>query len=563
MATDSKTDGKKKQKPLGQRLLDAGLISEAQLNLALREQKRLGKYLGDALESLGFITQDVIASMLAEETQAEMVNVKSSVIDPDVIRLVPYDTAKKYQILPLSREGNTLTIAMVDTLNVVAIDAVEQASGLMVDVVTAPEQEIMEAIERHYAQGGSIEETMDQLLHRGGAAAIGEDMGEEAPMIRLVDQIVALAVKNRATDIHVEPDDKIVRIRMRVDGVMRQEVLMPKPLQSAVTARLKIMGGLNVTEKRLPQDGRITFQLGLRKIDLRISTLPTSHGENVVIRVLDKENVNLSLPSLGFAKHDADLFTESLNLPHGIILVTGPTGSGKTSSLYAGLGLVNALEKSVFTLEDPIEYQLPIIRQTHVQPDIGMTFAAGLRALLRQDPDVIMVGEIRDQETAELAVRAALTGHLVLSTLHTNDAAGAVPRLMDMGVEPYLLASALSCVVGQRLVRRICPECKKPVENPEKLLFGLEFKLPEEIPLALYRGEGCKSCSGTGYRGRLGIYEVMKVTEDFHNLIVARAGASEITALAQEEGMRTMLEDGIHKAVAGHTTVEEVLRVVK
>ncbi|MBI5815696.1 MAG: Flp pilus assembly complex ATPase component TadA [Nitrospinae bacterium] len=562
MTSENKADVKKKKKPLGQRLLEAGLISEAQLNLALREQKRLGIYLGDALESLGFITQDVIAAVLAEETHAEIVNVKGSVIDPDVIKLVPYDIAKKYQILPLSREGNTLTIAMVDTLNVMAIDAVEQASGLVVDVVTSPEQEIMEALERHYAQGGSIEETMDQILKKG-ALSVGEDAGEEAHMIRLVDQIVALAVKNRATDIHVEPDEKIVRIRMRVDGVMRQDVLMPKPLQSAITARLKIMGGLNVTERRIPQDGRINFMMGLRKIDLRISTLPTNHGENIVIRVLDKENVNLSLPSLGFGKHDEETFTAALNLPHGIILVTGPTGSGKTSSLYAGLGLVNAIEKSVFTLEDPIEYQLPIIRQTHVQPDVGMTFAAGLRALLRQDPDVIMVGEIRDQETAELAVRAALTGHLVLSTLHTNDAAGAVPRLIDMGTEPYLLASALSCVVGQRLVRKICPECKKLVEKPEKLLFGLDIKLPDNVPHTFYKGEGCKNCSGTGYRGRVGIYEVMHITEDFHNMIVSKAGASEIRAMASELGMKTMLEDGVHKAIEGLTTVEEVLRVVK
>ncbi|MBI4667065.1 MAG: Flp pilus assembly complex ATPase component TadA [Nitrospinae bacterium] len=555
------TDTKKKTKPLGQRLLEAGLVSEAQLNLALREQKRMGIYLGDALERLGFVTQEIIASVLAQETQAEVVNLKTSVIEPDVIKLVPYEMAKRYQLMPISKEGDTLILAMVDTLNVVAIDAVEEASGLKVDVVTAPEQDIMESIERHYAQGGSIETTMDQILNR--ATALGEDAGEEAPMIRLVDQIVALAVKNRATDIHVEPDEKIVRIRMRVDGVMRQEVLMPKPLQAAVTARFKIMGGLNVTEKRLPQDGRITFQMGLRQIDLRLSTLPTNHGENIVIRVLDKENVRLILKSLGFSDHDEKTFTDAVNLPYGIILVTGPTGSGKTSTLYAGLGMVNSLEKSVFTLEDPIEYQLPIIRQTQVNADIGMTFASGLRALLRQDPDVIMVGEIRDQETAELAVRAALTGHLVLSTLHTNDAVGAIPRLVDMGVEPFLLAASLSCILGQRLVRKICPACKELVDNPERVIAGLDIKLPQGAPLELFRGAGCKECSGTGYRGRLGIYEVLRITEDFHDLIVNRAGINELKNLAQELGTKSMYDDGLSKALSGVTTVEEVVRVIK
>ncbi|MBF0170455.1 MAG: Flp pilus assembly complex ATPase component TadA [Nitrospinae bacterium] len=562
--TSNVPDNQKKRKPLGQRLLEAGLISKAQLELALREQKRLGIYLGDALESLGFVSQDVIASLLAQETEAAVVDVKTAVIEQDALSLIPYELAKKYKIIPLALDGETLTVAMVDTLNVVAVDAAEQSSGKMVDVVTAGEQAILEAIEHHYAQSGSIEETMDQILNKG-AETLGEDAGEEAPMIRLMDQIIALAVKNRATDIHIEPDEKIVRIRMRVDGVLTQQVLMPKPLQSALTARLKIMANLNVTEKRVPQDGRITFQLGLRRIDLRVSTLPTVYGENLVIRVLDKGSLSLTLPALGFGKKDEESFTHVLGHPHGIILVTGPTGSGKTSTLYAALSMVNTTERSVFTLEDPIEYQLPVIRQTQVRADIGMSFATGLRALLRQDPDVIMVGEIRDAETAELAVRAALTGHLVFSTLHTNDAAGAIPRLVDMGIEPYLLTSALACVVGQRLVRRICDECKEEEPNPEKILAGLELnvKAPEGRPLKLWRGVGCKNCNGNGYRGRLGIYEIMKMEDTLHDAVLRNAAPSEIKRLARDSGFRTMLEDGVIKALAGVTTIKEVMRVIK
>lgn len=553
---------KKHGKPLGQRLLDMGLISQDQLNLALREQKRLGVYLGEALESLGFLTQDVISAVLAEETQAEVVDIKTMAIDPDVIQLVPYETAKNFQVIPISRDGDFLTIAMVDTLNVVAIDTVEQATNLMVDVVTAPEQDIMEAIERHYTRGGSIEQTMDQILS-SDMNAIGEEAGEKPPMIRLVDQIIAQAVKNRATDVHFEPDEKIIRVRMRVDGVMRQEVLMPKPLQAGVTSRLKIMGHLNVTEKRVPQDGRISFMLGLRQIDLRISTMPTNFGENVVIRVLDKESVRLDLSNLGFSGADRQAIEQIIEKPYGILLVTGPTGSGKTSTLYAALGKINAIEKSVFTLEDPIEYGFPIIRQTQVRPEVGMDFATGLRSLLRQDPDVIMVGEIRDGETAELATRAALTGHLVLSTLHTNDAASAVPRLEDMGVEPYLIASTLMAVVGQRLVRRICESCREEVSNPGLLLDGLGVDIPEDMPLRLWRGAGCKECSGTGYKGRTGIYEVMRLDESFHDLIIKKIGSDELRAHARKRGMRTMLEDGVDKALRGITTVEEVVRVAK
>ncbi len=547
---------------LGDRLIAAGIITEEQLSLALREHKRLDIFLGEALTGLGFLTQHVLSAYLAEETSAEVVDVKNIVVSPELISLLPYDLAKRHKVLPLHRENGRLTIAMSDTLNIIGLDSVELATGLSVDVVAASEQDILDSIEINYAQGASIEETMDQILNKG-LDTVGEEAGDEAPMIRLVDQIIAIAINRGATDIHVEPDEKILRVRMRVDGFLQQAVLMPKPLQAGVTARLKIMSGMNVTEKRVPQDGRITFSLGLRQIDLRISSLPTNFGESIVIRILDKDSMRFNLEDLGMTAENREMFDPIIHMPHGIVLVTGPTGSGKTSTLYAALGMVNAKEKSVFTLEDPVEYQLSLIRQTQVRANVGMTFAKGLRSLLRQDPDIIMVGEIRDGETAELAVRAALTGHLVFSTLHTNDAIGAIPRLVDMGIEPYLISSALEAVMAQRLVRRICDHCKEEDKNPERILEGLNIDIPSDVPVKLWKGKGCESCSGTGYRGRQAIFEVLRVTEDFHEAITGSATIGELRKIAMERGMRTMFDDGIIKAFDGVTTIDEVVRVVK
>ncbi len=563
MAVETKNlERKRADKLIGQRLLKSGLITQVQLDLTLREQKRQGIYLGAALENLGFVSSEVIASVLAEETGAELVDVVHLAIDPDVLELVPYDLAKRHELIPISRDDDTVTIAMADTFDVVAIDAIEHMTGLRAEVKAASEHSVLEALDRHYAAGISIDETISILL-QGGVSAISDDITEKAPMIRLVDQIVALAVKKGATDIHVEPDEKILRIRMRVDGVLRQEVLMPKPLQDAVIARFKIMANMNVTEKRTPLDGRITFLLGLRKIDLRVSTMPTHFGESVVIRILDKTSVALDFTRLGFSKLDQEAFETAIDLPYGIILVTGPTGSGKTTTLYTALSNINAIQKSVFTLEDPIEYQLPIIRQTQIRSKTGMTFSAGLRGILRQDPDVILVGEIRDTETAELSMRAALTGHLVLSTLHTNDAIGAIPRLIDMDIEPYLLASVLSMIVAQRLLRRICGNCKREIENPERLLAGLDVESPRDKPLKLWDGEGCDACSGTGYKGRLGIFEVMRFDHSFHDPLVHGPDLNKILNMAKDAGMKTMFEDGMDKVFDGLTTLEEVVRVVK
>ena len=378
-----------------------------------------------------------------------------------------------------------------------------------------------------------------------------------------MDQIITRAVNNRASDIHFEPEDKVMRIRMRIDGVLYHDVLIPKAMQSPVIARLKIMGDLDVAETRIPQDGRATVEVGRREVNLRISSMPVAFGENLVLRILDPTVQVLQLQALGLSDEDYKSFTLSLKRPYGIILVCGPTGSGKTSTLYAALSEISSMEHAVYTLEDPIEYRMPVIRQTQIKEEIGMTFATGLRALLRQDPDIILVGETRDTETAQLMVRAALTGHLVFSTLHTNDAATAIPRLVDMGVEPYLLPDSLAGIMAQRLIRTICNNCKQPVERGEKVFADLKIEPPPGWPVQLFRGAGCPECKGTGYKGRIGVFEFMRVDARFHDPIVQRAGAPIFARLGRENEMRTMFEDGLRKALHGLTTIEEVLRVTR
>ena len=545
---------------LGATLLQDGWITAEQLDLALREAKRNGMMLGQMLIGLGFITETLLAHYLAEGTQTGMVDLSTTFIPPEILDLVPYDLAAQFQVLPIGKRGRVLSLAMADPLNIVAVDAIEGRTGFNINTQTAPAQELSEAIERHYAHTESIKHLLDELAAKG-LSDLGEDASQEAPMIRLCNQIITSAIQARVTDIHVEPDEQYLRVRMRIDGILAQELLIPKPLQAPISARLKLMANLNLTEKRTPQDGRITFTLGHRRIDLRVSTLPTNFGESIVLRILDKGALKLEFRALGFTTYDQSRVQSLIQRPHGIILVTGPTGSGKTTTLYTALRHVNAKEKSVFTLEDPIEYQMPMIRQTQVNPDIGMTFAAGLRALLRQDPDVILVGEIRDQETADLALRAALTGHLVFSTLHTNDAVGAIPRLIDMGIEPFLLASALTAVIGQRLVRCICPGCKVEREDSELVLSELKVELPNDSPRKLWTGSGCRACSNTGYKGRAGIYEIIQVTDELHAPIVNGPDIAGIRAIIHKHGMPSMFEDGLGKALNGITTLEEVLRV--
>lgn len=549
------------KKPLGARLVDAGLITDAQLDLALREQKRSGGYLGETLVQLGFCTPESITELLAQENEVEVVDVRSLQLSEELLSRVSYTTCRRYKLIPVRSEANVLTVALADSFDVVAMDAVEREAGCLVNVATAPEQYIVEAIERNYAGTRSINDSLESVLS-GSIAELGEE-GDETPMVRLVDEMLSQSIKTGASDIHLHPEEKNVRVRIRVDGVLRQELLLPKAVQNAVTARLKLISGLDITEKRAPQDGRIRLPMGGAHTDLRVSTLPTNHGESIVMRVLDSGAVSRSLDDLGFSETDRLRFEKAVDHSFGMVLVTGPTGSGKTTTLYTALATVDRDTRSVFTLEDPIEYSLPLVRQTQVNPDVGMDFAAGLRSLLRQDPDVILVGEIRDQETAELATRAALTGHLVFSTLHTNSAIGVIPRLVDMGVDRYLLPSALIGIVGQRLLRRLCPKCRVQIEEVDPIFEERKYSHLAPADGMSWQAQGCDACGQTGYRGRVATYEVLLIDESFHSAILNDGGEAELAELARASGMTTMLEDGLLKAGSGTTSVAEVLRVLR
>ena len=547
----------KVSKPVGQRLVEAGFMTESQLDLALREQKRSGGFLGQVVVALGFVTEEDVTSVLADEHDVDMVSVKDLEIPPDILELVSYDTAKHYKLFPLSLDGGVLTVAFADALDVVGQDMVERESKCTIKVVTAPEAQILEAIERNYSRSSSINETIEQVL--AGDSLDYSDEG--SPMVRLVNQIFATSIKCKATDIHLQPEERNMRVRLRVDGMLREEIIIPKVIQSAVLARIKLLANLDITEKRVPQDGRIRFTFGAGYVDLRVSTLPTNHGESIVMRILDGGAVQLSLDGLGFSPSDLERLESAISHPYGMVLVTGPTGSGKTTTLYTCLGTIDCDSRSIFTLEDPIEYTLPLIRQTQVQAEVGMDFAAGLRALLRQDPDVILVGEIRDGETAELATRAALTGHLVFSTLHTNSAVGVIPRLIDMGIDRYLLPSALVGIVGQRLLRKLCPACKEEVPGPDPLL--VDGELTDDAGSVHWEAKGCSACSGRGFSGRIAVYEVLLIDETFHDVILDGGVEAAMIDLAKASGMTTMFEDGIEKAKQGLTTVAEVLRVLR
>jgi type IV pilus assembly protein PilB len=545
------------------------LLTEPQLELALLEQRRNGQQLGKLLVQLGFVSAEKLADCLARETDTRAVNLNRMPIDQEVVKLVPIEWAKRFCAMPIARTEDSLTVALADPYDVVAIDGLRQVTGLHIDIVTAPETDILSCQELYYTAGITIEQSIDEILDAKLAEEarpleeILADMGDkpdDAPVIRLVSQVITRAVTSGASDIHFEPEERMMRIRTRIDGVLHQELLIPKAMQSAVSTRMKILADLDVAETRIPQDGRATILVGGRQIYLRVSSLPTCHGENIVSRILDPGSQILTFPALGFLPEAENQFRELMNKPYGVVLVTGPTGSGKTTTLYTALREVATMDVSTFTLEDPIEYRMPILRQTQVKEEVGLTFSAGLRALLRQDPDIILVGETRDTETAQLMIRAALTGHLVFSTLHTNDSAGAMPRLMDMGVDPYLLPAALLGILAQRLVRRICPTCKEEVKNPERVFEMMGLQPAPGLPVKLYKGAGCVECKNSGYRGRSGIHELMVIDERFHDPIMKRAGAPEYLRLAREKGMRTMFEDGIVKAMMGATTLEELFK---
>lgn len=546
---------------LGDWLLDSGHLSQTQLDLALREQKRRGGMLGETLVELGFVSPQILASFLAQKTQTEQVDLAHLEIPPEIVRLIPEALARTHSAIPIGFDGSVLTVAIADPLNVIAFDAIEQATRQRVHFVAAIEGDIHAAIDRHYTSGQTVEELVEDLL-RLGSEKLATTTEQDAPMIRLVDRIIAQAVTSGASDIHVQPEEKLVRVRLRQDGVLHGGILLPKPIQPALIARFKILGKMDITENRRPQGGRGTVAVAGREVNLRFSSLPTAFGESIVLRILDRTG-GFNLKHFGFSSELERRFCTLLERPYGIVLVTGPTGSGKTTTLYAALSRINAAEKSIFTLEDPVEYQLPLVRQTQVNEAVGLTFAEGLRTLLRQDPDVILVGETRDTETAQLAVRAALTGHLVFTTLHTNDALGAIPRLIDLGVEPYLLAPTLIGVVGQRLVRRLCPKCREPLPDVEKRLAELRVKPSSELPPSLYRAVGCPECHGSGYRGRVGIYELVTLDASYHPLIANDMDLPKLQELSRQHGFRGMFEDGVEKAMRGLTTLEEVYRVTQ
>jgi type IV pilus assembly protein PilB len=546
---------------LGERLIESGLVTADQLSLALREQKRTGERIGEILINLGFVTQEQISSVLASQAGVAFVQIDTYLIEPAALKTIPEAMARRHKMIPILLEPPKLTVALANVFDMAAVDEVQRVTGYVVDAVSATEVGILAAIDQYYTGGVSIEEIVQKSVRQVESGRLSEaDLAAGAPIIRLVEQIFVAAVNEGATDIHMEPEERIFRLRYRIDGKLRMGPSLPKMLQLAVTARVKILSSMNIAETRQPQDGRINFQYGKRKIDLRVSTLPTVHGENMVLRILDKSKLILGLESLGFDETTLARLRKAVESRNGIVTVCGPTGSGKTTTLYSALAYINNLDRSIVTLEDPVEYELPIIRQCQINAKAGLTFSSGLRSILRHDPDVILVGEMRDTETVELAIRSALTGHLVFSTLHTNDAAGAIPRLINMGQEPFLVASALRAVIGQALLRVNCTACREEYRPPEQII--ARAGLPPGAEAGPFvRGKGCNQCGHTGFRGRVGVYELMEITPEISKLVMRRANSQELLEAAMADGMTSMRQDGIAKAMRGMTTLEEVVQL--
>ena len=560
------------QRRLGEILQDVGLLTEEQLTQALAEQKQTREELGTILIKMGFISSEALSTALASQFGMQVIKLSEESVDPDVVRRVAGAVARRQRIVPISFEDNTLTVAMANPLDLLSIDNLRVILGCDVKGVLSTPEDVEVALERFYGVEEKTIDTMIQELSERDlsfvdteetAVAEVEEVSEEAPVIKLVSLLILEAFRARASDIHVEPLENRFRVRYRIDGVLHETPGPPKRLQGAVISRLKIMAGMDIAEKRLPQDGRIKLNLLGKEVDLRVSALPGMYGESVVLRILDKSSLLLGLEELGFFGEDQGRWSRMLAMVHGIILVTGPTGSGKTTTLYASLSQLNQPDRKLITVEDPVEYQLSGINQTQVKAEIGLTFAAALRAILRQAPNIIMIGEIRDFETAEIAIRASLTGHLVFSTLHTNDAPGAVTRLVDMGVKPFLVASGINCVLAQRLVRTICGDCREPYEprSDELIEIGLNFDETQDIKF--HQGRGCPTCNHTGYRGRQGIFELMEMTDAVQEMVMARATTTAIRARARQDGMRTLREDGWDKVFRGITTTAEVTRVTQ
>ncbi len=560
---------RREKKSLAEGLAQEGIITAEQLKQAQAEEKRSGLRLRKVLVNMGFIAEEDLVVFLSNKMELPRIELSDYLIDPEIISLIPEYLARKHELIPVLKIGDRLTCAMVDPWNVFALDELRVKTGFIIEPAVATEDEIKKALDQHYGAKGTMEDIIKSIDEKDfdvkGDGDIdakqGEGMVEEPVVIKLVNLIIVKAVKEGASDIHIEPEEDELKTRFRVDGMLHEVSSPPKYLQSAIISRIKIAANLDIAERRIPQDGRFTIKMEGKEIDIRVSTVPTIYGENVVMRLLDVSHALFGLPQLGFPKELLKEYERLISKPHGIILVTGPTGSGKTTTLYASLARINTVEKNIITIEDPVEYKLEGIRQMQVNEKVDLTFANGLRSILRQDPDVIMVGEIRDAETAEIAIQAALTGHLVFSTLHTNDAPGAITRLIDMGSEPFLISSSVMAILAQRLVRKICPECKGGYTPTEEALKDIGLNADEKIDF--YRGKGCDKCSNTGYKGRISLYELMVMDEKIRNLTVAKAPIDDIRRQAISSGMITLMEDGVSKVRQGLTTVEEILRVTQ
>ncbi len=568
----------------GEVFLQDGLITEEQLRLANEKQLELGgnEPIANVLVSMGFITEKDRVRRLGILWGVEFADLTESQPEPAIPLLISSTFARKFKCLPMRQDGDRLFVAMANPLDVFVIDELRMLAGKEIEALIAVEDELVSAINASYSRDGALSDQLKgvmadfdsdvQFSTANDDDEVSDDelreMGDDAPVIRLANLIINQAISDGASDIHIEPGKEMVKVRYRVDGVLRDSMVVPKKIQAPLTSRFKIMSNMDIAEKRAPQDNRIAAVIGGREFDFRVSTLPTIFGEKIVMRVLDRANVNIGLAKLGFLPDTLQQLEDACGRSYGIILVTGPTGSGKSTTLYSVLNKISNGENNIITIEDPVEYELDGISQCNVNVRAGMTFAAGLRSMLRQDPDVIMVGEMRDKETATIAMEAALTGHLVLSTLHTNDAAGSVTRLIDMEVEPFLIASSIVAVQAQRLVRTICQKCKEPFVVPREALLRYGFPLPDGVgvetdgKLNLFKGAGCDRCSSTGYKGRTGVHELLTVTDELRDEILKRAPSHAIRNIASTQGMRTLQEDAVQKILLGQTTIDEVLRVI-
>jgi len=555
---------------LGELLVKENLITPVQLQQALAEQKKTGGRLGSNLTKLGFLQETELTEFLSRQYGVPSINLNEFEIDPNVVSLVPQEVALKHQVIPVNRAGSTLIVAMADPSNIFAIDDLKFITNYNIEVVVASEQSIRESIDKYYDSGATLQDVMEDFDDTDIFMADDEEnvdlnelqkATEDAPVVKLVNLILTDAIKKNASDIHVEPYEKSFRVRYRIDGVLYEVMKPPMKLKNAITSRIKIMASLDIAERRLPQDGRIKIKLGKgQEMDYRVSVLPTLFGEKVVLRLLDKSNLQLDMTKLGFEEKALADFKQAIHRPYGMVLVTGPTGSGKTTTLYSALSELNQTTDNISTAEDPVEFNLPGINQCQMHDEIGLNFAAALRSFLRQDPDIIMVGEIRDFETAEIGVKAALTGHMVLSTLHTNDAPSTINRLLNMGIEPFLVSSSVNLVVAQRLARKVCNECAEPIEVTRQALLDIQVAADQTDEFKVRKGRGCHVCNDTGYKGRIALYEVMVIGPEIQEFILNGASAAEIKRESIRLGMKTMRQSGISKLKEGVTSVEEVVR---